>query len=944
MCRGYNMKILRNITHLTILFLLASCVQGIKEKTESNAESVATNKVVQPVISKFYVSGTSTLVVEGDNLADAKTVKIGQGNSFSELTIRTKTNSLIALSVPPAFKFFTDVAYTLFISNSYAQASFPITFVIDNNEITSAKIADGAITSAKLDSMSANAGQALIYNGASWGPGNLNGLNFMGSYTPATLTPPSGTPSNGDFYIVDTTVPTVDIDGNGLVTYFTGDWVVYDLANALWIKIDNTSTGNFWAKLGNDINYTQGNVSIGTTLTPALLTLSDTTLLGSANDGNFLEITGDTAVGTQWARSLSFGMEGNKHVRLGASGTTDGTTALVDQFYINMDSTDTTPWVSPDFVVTAGGFVGIKNVAPATELDVVGTITATSFVGDGTGLTNVTAAGNLNNVNDSTINADGNTNGTGEIKFQVAGVDQVIIDHSGNVGVGTSTTRSEMDIRSTAQTETSVMSYQSNEAMLTLGSNSGLAPGAEVSTLTSTTLGTLNFAGHDGTDFASSSTIQSNSTEAWGAAARGSNLVFSTTPNTTITPLERLRISHDGNVGIGNNSPTEVLDVTGNSLVSGNSTVGGNVAVTGTITSTGVITGPMAPTGGLNLSTNSGTWTTSNFEKNLEIGTAGTSGFIQYPLNNGVVFGTGVATAANGVADGVFRIVRSTAVNNSAVQNSDFEIDTNGDVTITNGLTVGGGMQFSSGIIATTGAFSGAVSGTTGTFTGDVTGVAGNFSGAVSGTTGTFTGAVSGTTGTFTGAVAGTTGTFSSTLTASAAAVVTTDLTVDTNTLFVDSTNDRVGVGILAPTFEVHVVGDIGVTGCVQDITGAATIGGTCISDVRFKKDIEEIESIADKFAKIRTVEYGWRVDEFPERDFPSGKTIGVLAQEVKEQFPELVIEQDDGFYKVNQSRLQIYANKALKEQIVRTQELEKENKQMKDFLCSKYADAPFCD
>ena len=57
---------------------------------------------------------------------------------------------------------------------------------------------------------------------------------------------------------------------------------------------------------------------------------------------------------------------------------------------------------------------------------------------------------------------------------------------------------------------------------------------------------------------------------------------------------------------------------------------------------------------------------------------------------------------------------------------------------------------------------------------------------ALAATTGTFSGAVSGTTGTFTG-----------------------DLIVDTSTLKVDSTNNRVGIGTTGPTHPLHVVGDV---------------------------------------------------------------------------------------------------------------------------------------
>jgi hypothetical protein len=45
----------------------------------------------------------------------------------------------------------------------------------------------------------------------------------------------------------------------------------------------------------------------------------------------------------------------------------------------------------------------------------------------------------------------------------------------------------------------------------------------------------------------------------------GGNIIFSTTPNNAAV-TERLRISNSGSIGIGNITPTTILDINGNAL------------------------------------------------------------------------------------------------------------------------------------------------------------------------------------------------------------------------------------------------------------------------------------------------------------------------------------------------------------------------------------------
>ena len=91
----------------------------------------------------------------------------------------------------------------------------------------------------------------------------------------------------------------------------------------------------------------------------------------------------------------------------------------------------------------------------------------------------------------------------------------------------------------------------------------------------------------------------------------------------------------------------------------------------------------------------------------------------------------------------------------------------------------------------------------------------------------------------------------------------------------------------------LDAAGNLTVDGCVDGNNTA------CISDRRFKKDIEPLGDALATLGKLRGVSYSWRRDEFPDRNFESGRQTGVIAQEVQDVLPGSVRERADGYLAV---------------------------------------------
>ncbi len=93
--------------------------------------------------------------------------------------------------------------------------------------------------------------------------------------------------------------------------------------------------------------------------------------------------------------------------------------------------------------------------------------------------------------------------------------------------------------------------------------------------------------------------------------------------------------------------------------------------------------------------------------------------------------------------------------------------------------------------------------------------------------------------------------------------------------------------------------GDIMVTG-----TPFSTAGGPfTASDVKFKKDIKQLTEASQKLRKLNGYTYKFKTDEYKDKCFSKEEQIGLIAQELKEVFPQLVSEKG-GYNYVNYTGL----------------------------------------
>ena len=124
-------------------------------------------------------------------------------------------------------------------------------------------------------------------------------------------------------------------------------------------------------------------------------------------------------------------------------------------------------------------------------------------------------------------------------------------------------------------------------------------------------------------------------------------------------------------------------------------------------------------------------------------------------------------------------------------------------------------------------------------------------------------------------------------------------------------------------------VGTTGTNGCIKNFAGTGLIG-ICSSDRRFKKDITPFSPVLNQLTALQPVHYFWRAADFPQQHFGDSRAYGLIAQDVEDVLPELVVTGEDGFKAVDYTKLPLLTIQAVKELKAENDELKAGNEALK--------------
>ena len=383
-------------------------------------------------------------------------------------------------------------------------------------------------------------GQVLSWNGSNWAASTPGGAGSVGT---SAIVDQAVTATKLAPAVAGTAGQLLSLDGSG---------------NLIWSNAPNTSQ---WTTQAPGINYMGGNVGIGTTSPTSLLHVAGTGAFNnylsvtSSDVNDFLVVGNDLSTAKRRAGLILYnydgtGFGGTPEINLRQSrGTVTAQTATQANDVLGL----------LNFQANRGGVVTL----PA-QISAIATQTQTAVNNGGALAFSTTANGS------ATLN------------------ERMRVDASGYVGIGTTSPITDLQVSRSGQTNLIVDSPSgasnrfpavtvrnwidggtTGQALLNLQNSRGNST-TSAPLNSGDSIGTLQFLGvfdTANTNYSGAS-MRSHTEQAWTTSNRGTNIRFNTTSLNSNTLSEKMRISADGNVGIGTTSPLTILDVQTNDISS----------------------------------------------------------------------------------------------------------------------------------------------------------------------------------------------------------------------------------------------------------------------------------------------------------------------------------------------------------------------------------------